>query len=184
MSDIKYRLGRKALLEAVRDARPVRLEMAGAFLEVYLCYESHRLPGRFKDWSDIDEGNVRLWLVCLGCRRRFRKLYCYSVSDGVRQMSDIRCRRCHGLCYQSQNCSRNKWWRQVRNMKRLLRERRRILLRRPSQRATQRLRQIDELLTILQLRATGKSRASKCAGARLRSGRRRYRDWRLALSGI
>ncbi|SRR6266545_800073 len=121
VSDIKYRLGRKALLVAVRDARPVRFQVAGASHEVYLCYESHRLPGRFSDWSEIDEGNVRLWLVCLGCRRRVRKLYCYPVSNGARQMSDVRCRPCHGLVYQSQNCGGNRWWRDTaKPLKRLL----------------------------------------------------------------
>ncbi len=176
---MKYRLGRKALLAAVRDARPVRFQVAEAWFSAYLSYELHRLSGRTTRLSDIEQGDIRVWFICLGCRRRVRKLYFFPVSVRDGQLSDIRCRRCHGLIYQSQNCGGNRWWREIaRPLKGLLRRRQRFLARKQSARLLAQLGEIDQAVWILRQRAVPKTRPGRKAAERPHSLRikRPYRS--------
>src|SRR5438034_1279502 len=62
-ADLRRILWREALLAAVRDARPVVVELAGGWHSLYFSAESHWLSGRRSRWSDIEQGNARLWLV-------------------------------------------------------------------------------------------------------------------------
>jgi len=184
VADLKSRLGRKALLAASQDAHPVRFPAGGVWLSAYITYEPHRLPGRRTRWSDIDQGNVRLWLVCLKCHRRVRKLYCFPADTGGDDLSDLSCRRCHGLTYKSQNCSGNRWWKEiVRPLKRLHRRRKRLLGRKQNTQTMTQLGRIDELIWILHRRAAPKTRSKRRndnvdPGNSLRV-RRPYKDLRL-----
>jgi hypothetical protein len=114
--------GKKALLAAIREARPFRVPVLGGCFDVWLTDEIHRLPGRQERWSE--DGTCRLWLVCTGCRQKVGKLYYYST-DGLR--SALLCRTCHRLTYLSVNSGGSRWYREVaRPVKRLLAEKERL----------------------------------------------------------
>jgi hypothetical protein len=55
------------------------------------------------------------------------KLFYFYLNRDFLDLSELLCRRCHGLTYQSVNCGHNSWYKtQVRPLKRLLRARERI----------------------------------------------------------
>lgn len=77
------------------------IRVAGVPGGLALSYRQRRNGG---EWQDVYEvvplvatptrfGGQRQWLMCLGCRQRCRILYCGS---------HFRCRRCHGLRYETQ----------------------------------------------------------------------------------
>jgi hypothetical protein len=43
-------MGKRALIEVIRGARPFELPVAGVYFDVWLVEEAHRLPGRLKRW--------------------------------------------------------------------------------------------------------------------------------------
>lgn len=153
LADLKRQFGRKALLAAVRDACPVRCQVAGIWQLIYLIYEPHRLPGRRTKWSDPEAGNVRLWLVCPLCRGRARILYYHPYST-LSDSNSLGCRRCLGLRYLSQNSWNRVWFREiVMPLKRLMRSRQRLLQRMQTRRTMEMLGEIEELISIYRKRA-------------------------------
>jgi len=149
---VQRAFGKKVLIAAIRQARPFRLPAPGGYFDIWLVDEPHRLPGRRERWSSLEEGTARLWLLCSGCRRKVAKLFYYRLAPGSWARSDLLCRHCHGLTYQSANCGGNRWYREVaRPMKRLLREKHKLLARRPGPRLAARLAQIEnEMRTLRQ----------------------------------
>lgn len=176
---VQRAFGKKALIAAIRQARPFRLPVPGGYFDIWLVDEPHRMPGKQERWSSLEEGTVRLWLICPACRRKVAKLYCYHLAPGSLARSDLLCRQCHGLTYQSSNCGGNRWYREVaRPMKRLLREKRKLLAGRNGPRIAARLALVEN--QILTLRQKLKSRTQRRAqnmgyGPAVRE-RRPYRD--------
>ena len=179
LADLRRIFGRKELLKAADDARPVRLDIQGNRFFVYLLAEPFWPPRQNRALSDRQL--KRLWLVCPACRRRVRTLYALPRSPEPNALFSAQCRTCHGLVYQSQNCGKNRWWRQIaRPLKRLLRRRRQLLARKPSPKTEQQVALLDQSIRVLRLRAAPKTRASSHE-SKTRAGpaariRRPYRD--------
>ena len=143
-------VGKKALIAAVREARPFRVPVPGGHYDVWLVNELHRFPGKRERWSSLEDGTARLWLWCPDCHRKIAKLY-YFFLPGSLHRSDLLCRHCHHLTYQSVNCGGSRWWQEVvPPMKRLLREKERLLCKRYSPLVRARLIQLDGQRRILQ----------------------------------
>lgn len=177
---VQRAFGKKALLEAIRGAEPLRLPVLGGHFDVWFIDALHRLPGQSGRWSSWEEGNTRLWLVCTRCRQPVARLYYYSL-PGSSGLSELWCRRCHGLTYQSVNCGKNRWYREVaRPMKRLLKEKARLLARKPTARIQARLTELELLMQILRERAKPKTSPPRRPRRPYRrpavSQRRPYRD--------
>ena len=119
---------KRALMDAVRQARPFPLPAHGGDFDVWIVDAHHRLPGRIERWSSREEGTARLYFWCLGCGdtpgHKVRNLYYFFLGPGSSGRSDLLCRKCHGLTYQSVNCGKSRWWRQIgKPLKRLQRHR-------------------------------------------------------------
>lgn len=181
LSDLKRALGRRFMLRAVRNAEPINFQMA----ELYLVHEEHRLPGRNPRWSDLEQGDVRLWMLCVGCRRKVRRLYSLPFSPLRDQSAEIRCRKCHGLQYASANRSGNAWWKAAMRIRRLLKERQRLITRKQTAMVAARVEELDMAIFSLKQRIAPKTRIKRspqeCLVGRLRS-KRTYKD--LALLGL
>lgn len=150
--------GKKGLIAAIRQARPFRLPILGGYFDIWLVDERHRLPGRRERWSALEEGTARLWLVCPRCRRPVAKLYYYSLAPGSAARSDLLCRLCHGLTYQSVNCGGNRWYREIaRPVKQLLREKRKLMARQHKPRIAARLAHIEDQIRMLRQKAKPKT---------------------------
>jgi hypothetical protein len=148
---VQRAFGKKALIATICQARPFQLPVPGGYFDVWLVSEPHRLPGGRELWSSLREKTARLWLVCPRCRRKVAKLYYYDLAPGSSSRSDLLCRRCHGLTYQSVNCGGNRWYREVAaSMKRLLREKDRLLTRRQLRGVAVRLVEIENEIRILE----------------------------------
>jgi len=120
-------LGKKAILASIRAAKPLRLDISGGSFDLWFTYEAHRLPGTRTGYASLEDGTVRVWLICPGCRKPAAKLFYFCVNPGFHGLSELLCRKCHGLTYQSVNCGGNAWYKaQIRPLKRLLRDRDRI----------------------------------------------------------
>jgi hypothetical protein len=94
-------------------------------------------------------------------------------------MSELLCRNCHGLVYQSQNCGGNRWYRETaRPLKRLLKEKSVLLASCPGPRVEARLIEIDAEIRMLRHSVVRKTprlnREFRYAPARRR--RRKYRN--------
>jgi hypothetical protein len=138
---IQQAFGKKPLIAAIRQARPFPLQVTGGHFEVWLVDESHRLPGRFERWSS--DSTARLWFICSACKHRVAKLF-YFLLPGSATLSDLLCRRCHGLTYLCVNSGGNRWYRQIaRPLKRRLREKSKLLGRRQTPRTVARLVEIE-----------------------------------------
>ena len=123
-------VGKKALIAAIREARPFRVPVPGGQYDVWLVYELHRFPGKRERWSSLEDGTARLWLWCPGCHCKIAKLY-YFFFPGSFHRSELLCRKCHRLSYVSVNSGANRWYREVaRPIKRFLREKERLLRKR------------------------------------------------------
>jgi hypothetical protein len=174
LGDLRRLFGRKELLRAAEDARAVSFQIQRNAFSVHLLAEPHRLPRRNRRVSDREV--TRLWLVCMGCRRKVQKLFTYPKFPGSGVLLIPFCRQCHDLTCQSQTCGGNKWWREIaRPLKRLLRKRQRLLARKQSEKVHAQLEQVDQLIWIMRQRAKPKSsprkRLPQSAGAK-----RPYRD--------
>ena len=169
---LQRRLGKKFLLAAIRDARPVRCQVASTRHEVYLTYDLHRMPGGIE--------TIRLWLVCLKCRRKFRRLYLdphWALSDGP---SSLGCRKCQGLRYLSQNSWNRKWWRSTAMpLKRMMRRRQKLLRRKQSPRTERLLEEVDEAIKVLLMQEDAKERRRRRIP--YKSGKRTYCNLKLAM---
>jgi hypothetical protein len=171
--------GKKALILSIRQARPLRLLVLGGYFDIWPTDEPHRLPGRPARWSSLQDGNCRFWLICTGCRRKVGKLFCFYLSPDSLVLSDLLCRRCHGLVYQSENCGKNRWYREVaRPLKWLLKEKGRLLAERHTPRIAARLAQIESAVQTLRQKLRPKAhRCHKDSYPKIRSRQRRpYRS--------
>ncbi len=120
-------LGKKAILSSIKVAKALRLDVSGGSFDLWFTYESHRLPGKYSGYASLEDGTARVWLICPGCRKPAAKLFYFRLNPGVLDLSELLCRHCHGLTYQSVNCGHNFWYKEkVRPLKRLLRARDRI----------------------------------------------------------
>lgn len=120
-------LGKRAILTSIRAAKPLRLDVSGGFFELWFTYEAHHMPGKNARYASLEDGTVRLWLICAGCKRPVAKLFYFYLNRRFFDLSELLCRHCHRLTYQSANCGKNTWYKEkVRPLKRLLRTRDRI----------------------------------------------------------
>jgi len=183
---LRAAIGRRAMLTASREGQPLRFQLSGNRFSIYLTWEPHRLPSRTLRWSDIDRGNVRLWFLCPGCRRRARKLFTFPEGPGSSNLADLRCRHCHRLTYLSSNSSGRKWYeRGAKPLRKLVRERQRLLHRRfQTPRITQRLTEIEDDIFILteRLKPRRRLRRYNHLGGQYPRIRCRYRD--ISLLGL
>jgi len=179
LADLRRLFGRKELLKAAEEARPVGVQIQRNAFSIYLLAEPHRLRSRHRGVSDREA--TRLWLVCMDCRRKVRKLYTFEKFPGSSVLVMPLCRSCHDLAYQSQNCGGNKWWREIAMpLKRLHRRRERLLARKQDPKVLAQLEQIDQAVMILRQRARPKIR-SRHPNAEVEPShafrvKRRYRD--------
>jgi hypothetical protein len=176
ISSLKSYFGKKHLIALIRQAKPIELPVQGGSEKVWLTWEPHRLPGPTKRMSSLEEGTARLWLVCPWCRRKVAKLY-YRLFDASRgNRSEVACRACHGLVYQSENCGGNAWYRTVaRPMKRLFQDRSKLQSLKPSSRRNLLLQAVVCNLDLIRGRhGPGNSRHKRKRGSS--SDRRPYRD--------
>ena len=158
LADLRRLYGRKELFKAAEDARPVSFQIQRNAFSVYLLAEPHRLPRQNRGVSDREV--TRLWLVCMGCRRKVRKLYTYHKFPGSSVLLMAQCRSCHGLTYMSQNCGGNRWWREIaRPLKRLVRRRERLIARNPSAKIVAQMNLLDQSINLLRQRARPKTRS-------------------------
>jgi hypothetical protein len=142
---VQHSFGRETLLAAIRQARPIRLPVLGGEFDLWLIDGPHHLPRSRKRSASLRDENCRVWLICPGCRRRVAKLHYYFFSRDSLTPSDLLCRGCHGLVYQSQNCGNNRWYRETaRPLKRLLQEKRKLLARHLSPHVETRLEEIED----------------------------------------
>ncbi len=176
---VQRAFGRKALLAAIRQARPLRWPITGGFFDVWFVDVFHRLPGKIERWSSWEDGNTRIWLMCPRCWKKVGNLYFYFL-PGSSGLSELWCRKCHDLTYQSINCGGNLWYRTVaRPMKRLLKDKERLRAKKPTPLILARLTQLERQMQVLRERARPKapprspSWSSHVPAVRQR---RRYRD--------
>jgi hypothetical protein len=164
-------------MEAIRQARPVRLSVLGGSFDLWLIDQLHRLPGG--RWSSLETHNCRLWLQCPGCQRVVGKLYYFYFAPDSLALSDLRCRKCHGLVYQSQNCGGNRWYEEIaRPLKRILQQKHKLLAKQSTPRTATRLARIEDEIRALREMAKPKTGRRK-RNPRFRSSdaqRRPYRD--------
>jgi hypothetical protein len=124
---IRRFLGKKAILSSIKAAKPLRFDVSGGSFDLWFTYEAHRLPRKCSGYASLESGTVRLWLICPGCKKPAAKLFYFCLNRAALSVSELLCRHCHGLTYQSVNCGHNSWYKeQVRPLKRLLRARERI----------------------------------------------------------
>ena len=176
---IQRRFGKEVLLQAIRQCEPIRIPVPyNPPFQVWLTYDTHPLVGKREKWSSLEGGTARIWFVCPGCRKQVAKLF-YYVFPGSTLASDLLCRRCNNLTYQSVNCGGNRWWQEVvPPMKRLLREKERLLGKRYSPLVQTRLIQLDGQIRILrkQVKPKTQDRKRRLSYRPESRQRRRYRD--------
>jgi hypothetical protein len=175
LRDLQKIHGRKNLLKSADEGKAIPVQLGGNSFHVYLTWESHRLPGRTEKWSDVCEGNCRIWLICLSCHRKARALYVLPLSQDQKPV--ITCRKCLGLRYQSENCCKNFWWRRIaRPLKKLIRRQEKLLTQKRTQHVRDELDFIEGQIFMLAQRAKPKRRNTGCSALK-----RRYRDVHLLL---
>ena len=184
IGSVQKAFGKKALIAAIRQDRPIRLSVLGGEFNVWPIDGPHHLPGVHKRSTILDNGLCRLWLICPGCRRKVAKLHYYFFSRDPLTCSDLLCRGCHGLTYQSKNCAGNRWYEQVaRPLKRLLSEKRKLMVSHLSPGIERRLAQIEDETRRLRQKLLPKTPRRNKSARRFRSRQRRpYRD--LSLFGV
>ena len=166
---LQHRFGRKPLLEAAKELAPLNMPIPqNPPAQIWLTSTMQRVPKRHGKFGSMYRSAVRLWFACPKCWRRVGKLF-YWVEPQTLVASEVACRKCHNLAYQSANSKKNRWWCEVaRPARQLLREKWRLLARRKPDMA--RLLVIDA-----QLRAHRERVRSK--GPSVATGKRRpYRD--------
>jgi hypothetical protein len=176
MRDLQ-RIHEKALiLKAADEGRPIPVLMEGHYFQVYLSWAPHRLPGKPERWSDISQGNCRIYFICPSCRRRIRILF-KNPRPMVSDLPPIGCKRCLRLVYASENSCKRKWWKHiVRPLRRLYRRREKLLSLNRTFRVVEELRRTEELIFIYTKRAELKHRNHAPSGVK-----RPYKNVRLAL---
>jgi hypothetical protein len=168
--------GRKKLLRAADEGKPIKVHLGGHSFDAHFYWEPHRLPGRTEKWSDIGQGNCRIWLVCMHCRRKVRALY-RNPLPLVSDLPPIGCRRCLRLVYACENSGKTKWWKKiVRPLRHLYRRREKLHMRKRTPRVIEELNRIEELIFVYTKRAEPKRRTRRPTGMK-----RPYRNVGLVL---
>jgi hypothetical protein len=176
IADLRAICNRQTLLKLAKEERSVRLPVRNHYFQVGLSVGSHRLPGGRVRRSDTG-GDGRLWLRC-PCGRRARRLYKDPLVADM--TSTLRCRKCLGLIYMSQNSGKCRWWSQIaRPLRKLFRERSKLLARKPSPRVLAELDRVNGLIFGFTQRATLKRRSPGGSGVK-----RRYKDVSLLLGDL
>ncbi len=171
IKDLQRNKGRQKILQAADNGSTIPISLNEKTFTLNVTYDTHRLPGRQERWSSISDGNVRLWLVCPSCRRRFEKLY-IAPSGLSDDEHCLKCRKCARLVYMSQHCGRRKWWRlSAKPIRRLLRKRDALLRRNLSPNMAQELDHIDRMIWLYRQRAAPKGARRSSKGIK-----RQYRD--------
>jgi hypothetical protein len=176
---IQKLFGKKILIAAMHRAEPLSLPVRGGRFDIWFVDQPHLLPGAGNRFAYLRGESRRLWFQCPGCRKKAAKLYFFYLAPDSLAMSDLLCRKCHGLAYQSQNCGGNRWYRETaRPLKRLLKDRRALLARNLGPRISSRLIEIEAEIRALRQRVVRKTprpkREFRYAPARRR--RRKYRN--------
>lgn len=159
IADLRHVFGKKTLLSAANDASPIKFQLGGHGFEIYVLTEQHHLPKTNR--QTCDDSLVRIWLVCLGCRSRARKLFTFPLAAGTNALADLRCRRCHHLTYMSVNCSGNQWWLETDHLRRMLRRRKKLLAMKQTERMIAELEEIDRTIWIWRQRGIFRSRSCR-----------------------
>ena len=151
---IRQRFGKNSLIALIRRRTPLELPLPAGSATVFLTWDSHHLPGPIARKSMLEDSSARLWLFCPRCMRRVRKLF-YMLFDAARgSRSDLLCRTCNGLTYQSVNCGSNMWYHTVaRPMKRLLQRKTKLLSLKPSRKRDELLQAVESNLDYLRGRS-------------------------------
>jgi hypothetical protein len=171
-------LGKKTLIAAIHRAEPLALPVFGGSFDVWFQDQPHQLPGTGDRFASLGGESRRLWFQCPGCRKKVAKLYFFYFAPDSLALSDLLCRGCHGLVYLSQNCGGNRWYRETaRPLKRLLREKRKLLARPLNSPFAARLIEIDAEIRILRQRAKRKT-PSRSQESRYRPATRQRRPYR------
>ncbi len=171
-------LGKKMLIAAIRRAEPLSLPVPGGCFDLWFVDQPHQLPGIRGRLPSLESGSRRLWLLCPGCRRKAAKLYFFYLAPDSLALSDLLCRDCHCLVYQSQNCGDNRWYKEsARPLKRLLREKLKLLARPLSPRIGVRLSEIDAEVRMLRQRVARKT-PRRSQESRYRPAARERRKYR------
>jgi hypothetical protein len=173
---IRQCFGKKTLIDLIRRRAPLELPLPGGTAQVYLTWDSHHMPGPIDRKSMLEDKTARVWMLCPGCRRRVAKLF-YTLWDASRgSRSELLCRTCNGLTYQSMNSGGTKWYRAVvRPLKRLLKQKAKLMAMAPRPQRTRELQAIDaELQRIRGVKGPGKKHRNP--KHRSSSDRRPYRD--------
>jgi hypothetical protein len=158
--------GREKLLRAADDGRPITVQLGGHSFQVFLTWEPHQLPGHVRRWSDVSQGNARIYLLCDSCRRKVRILYKSPLSP-VSNLSTLGCRRCLHLVYACENSGKTKWWGEiVRPLRHLYRRREKLLARKRTHKVTEELYRIEELIFVYTKRAEPKRKTRHTSGIR------------------
>jgi hypothetical protein len=154
MGELRRIYGREKLLKFANEGKPFTVQLADhSFYSIYMCWEPHRLPGRTENWSDIAEGNCRLYFICPCCYRKIRILY-KNPQALLSDLPSIGCKRCLHLVYASENSCKNKWWKEiVRPLRRLYRRRKKLLTRIWTPQVAEELQRTEELIIIYTERA-------------------------------
>jgi hypothetical protein len=174
--DLRRIHGREKLLRAADEGNPISVQLGGNAFQVFLTWDAHRLPGRACRWSDVSQGNARIWLVCDSCRRKVRILYKSPLSPAS-GLPPLGCRRCLYLVYASENSCKTIWWKRiVKPIRRLCRRRKILFTRKRTRRVIEELNQIEGLIFIYIQRARKKPIPPKN-----RSRKRLYKDVDLIL---
>jgi hypothetical protein len=176
MRDLQQIHGQQKLLRAADEGKPISVRLGELSFDVYLSWEPHRLPGKIEKWSDISQGNCRIYIVCPSCRRKIRILY-RNPRPLLPYLPPIGCRRCLHLIYASQHSGKTKWWKQiVRPLRRFYRLREKLLSLNRTRRIAEQLKHIEELIFVYSQRAKPKRQTGRLSG-----NRRQYKDIRLIL---
>jgi hypothetical protein len=167
MQTLRRIYGRRKLLKAADAGSPISVQLADhSSYSIHIYWEPHRLPGRTEKWSDIAQGNCRLYIICPCCQRSILILY-KNPQSLVSDLPPIGCKRCLGLVYASENSCKNKWWREIiRPLRRLYRRREKLFARKRTCRVSEELERIEGLIFIYSQRANPKRRTRPPSGAR------------------
>jgi hypothetical protein len=170
--------GKQELIRAIRRAESLSLPVLGGCFDLWFVDQPHRLPGIRGRLPSLGAETSRLWLLCPGCRKKAAKLFYFYFAPDSLALSDLLCRDCHGLVYLSQNCGGNRWYKETaRPLKRLLREKLKLLARPLSPRIAARLMEIDAEIHMMRQRVRRKT-PRRNQGSRYRPAVRQRRKYR------
>lgn len=176
LSDLRSIYKRNVLIQLAENGRPAEIRIEGKWFPLYLSVEYLIRSKHFRDTTEI----TRLWMICPACSRQVRILYTYPLGAESNVLAELKCRQCHNLKYQSQNCGDNIWWRMsALPLKRLCKRQDRLIKMKRTQHIRDELEIIDGQILMLMQRAKPKGRTQRRPGVR-----RPYRDVNLAVGSF